>query len=312
MGRKKQSLIHVDDPEGLAAWMLRYLEWMAVQNYSDQTIVSRKTDLHQFNEWCKERSLKRPQEITKPILERYQRYLFHYRQPNGSPLSFSRQAARLIALRGLFKWLTKQNHILYNPASELELPRKERRLPKAILTREEAETLINQPDTTAAIGIRDRAILETFYSTGIRRAELASLDLYDIDWERETLFIHQGKGKKDRLVPIGECALSWIETYQQTVRPELLVDAAEKALFLSYKGARLVKDGLSFLVRRYINKAGIEKPGSCHLFRHTMATVMLENGADVRFIQEILGHENLDTTQQYTHAASHGERSEGW
>ncbi|MES9904936.1 MAG: tyrosine-type recombinase/integrase [Sedimenticola sp.] len=203
----------------------------------------------------------------------------------------------------MFKWLTKNNHILYNPASELDLPRKERRLPKVILTADEAETILNQPDTTSSIGKRDRAILETFYSTGIRRAELSALSLYDIDWERETLFVNQGKGKKDRVVPIGERALRWIENYQQRIRPELLVDPSETALFLNYKGERLVPDGLSFLVRRYIEQAGIEKPGSCHLFRHTMATAMLENGADIRFIQEILGHEKLDTTQQYTHVS---------
>ncbi len=246
------------------------------------------------------RQLHRAQDITKPILERYQRHLFYYRKTNGQPLSFGRQSILMTSLKGFFKWLAKNNYILYNPASEIELPRKERRLPKSILTADEAETILGQANIREPLGIRDRAIMEVFYSTGIRRAELASLSIYDIDHARETLFINQGKGKKDRVVPIGERALRWIQKYTNQVRGKLNVDPAQTTLFLNYKGQPIVVDSLSFMVRDYIEQAQINKSGSCHLFRHTMATVMLENGADIRFIQEMLGHAKLDTTQGYT------------
>jgi len=206
MPRQKTALINITDPNGMAAHMLRYLEWMAIKNYSERTTNARRIDLHNFNTWCEERSLHRAQDITKPILERYQRHLFYYRKENGKPLSFGRQGVLMISLKGFFKWLAKNNYILYNPASEIDLPKREHRLPKAILTAEEAESILNQPDITEALGIRDRAILETFYSTGIRRAELAALTVYSVDRDRGTVFVEQGKGKKDRVVPIGERA----------------------------------------------------------------------------------------------------------
>jgi len=300
MPRKKTALINITDPNGMAAHMLRYLEWMAITNYSDKTINARRIDLHFFNVWSEDRQLNRAQDITKPILERYQRHLFYYRKDNGQPLSFGRQSVLMISLKGFFKWLAKNNFILYNPASEIDLPRRERRLPKAILTADEAETVISQADIREPLGVRDRAIMEVFYSTGIRRAELASLSIYDIDHERETLFVNQGKGKKDRVVPIGERALRWVKKYVDEVRGQLCADLSETTLFLNYKGQAIVPDTLSFMVRDYIEQAQINKTGSCHLFRHTMATVMLENGADIRFIQEMLGHAKLDTTQEYT------------
>ncbi|VAW72517.1 Site-specific tyrosine recombinase RSp0090 [hydrothermal vent metagenome] len=300
MPRQKTALINITDPNGMAAHMLRYLEWMAIKNYSERTTNARRVDLHNFNTWCEERSLHRAQDITKPILERYQRHLFYYRKENGKPLSFGRQGVLMISLKGFFKWLARNNYILYNPASEIDLPKREHRLPKAILTAEEAESILNQPDITEALGIRDRAILETFYSTGIRRAELAALTVYSIDRDRGTVFVEQGKGKKDRVVPIGERAQRWVEKYLNEVRSQYSVDPSETTLFLNYKGRGIVPDSLSFMVRDYIEQAKINKTGSCHLFRHTMATVMLENGADIRFIQEMLGHARLDTTQEYT------------
>lgn len=304
MRRQKTARLHADDPHGLAAWMLRYLEWMQVQHYAATTVNARRVDLHQFNEWCKLREVTTPQAITRALLERYQRHLFYHRQDNGKPLSYGRQQVRLIALKGFFKWLAKYHHILYNPAGELELPRQaQRHLPQAILSPQEVDTLLQQPDLQTPLGLRDRAILETFYSTGMRRAELAHLTLYDIDRTHGTLFIRQGKGRKDRVVPIGERALAWIEKYLAEVRGELCGKPQESCVFLTYQGEGFVPDGLSFLVRKYIELAAIPKRGSCHLFRHSMATAMLENGADVRFIQEMLGHTHLETTQRYTHVS---------
>ena len=139
--------------------------------------------------------------------------LYHYRKPNGEPLTFRSQHARLMPIRGFFRWLARQKHLLYNPASELELPRLEKRLPKHVLTPREAETGDGGAGPGGPLGLRDRAILETLYSTGMRRQELIGLQVFRHRRERGTVMIRQGKGKKDRMIPIGERALAWIEQY---------------------------------------------------------------------------------------------------
>jgi len=288
------------DAEGLYAWMKRYLEALRVKNYSERTVENRESYLSFFIAWCEARSIARPQEVTKPILERYQRHLFHMRRDNGKPLSFRSQYSRLVPVRAYFKWLARQNVLLWNPASELELPRLERRLPKFVLTASEAESVLEQPDTREPIGLRDRAILEVLYSTGIRRIEVLNLSVYDLDVERGTLMVRQGKGKKDRMVPIGERAIRWLERYSNEVRPGLVMPPDDGTFFLAATGEELSPNRLTQLVRGYVNAADTGKKGACHLFRHTMATVMLENGADIRYIQEMLGHVELSTTQIYT------------
>lgn len=289
-----------NDASSLYNSMRRFLNWQAEKNYSPKTIENREVYLRYFILWCEERGLTQPQQITKPIIERYQRYLFHYRKQNGEPLSSRSQCIRVIPIRAWFKWLARQNYILYNPASDIELPRLEKRLPKHILTKEEAEAIINQPNIKTDTGIRDRAILETFYSTGIRRMEMINLSLQDVDVDRGTIMIRQGKGKKDRMVPIGGRALKWVEKYRDEVRPEMTLANDEGTLFLTHLGEAFTANRMTQLVREYIDTADIGKRGSCHLFRHTMATLMLENGADVRFIQAMLGHVSLETTQIYT------------
>lgn len=289
-----------NDPDSLFNFMRRFLRWQAEKNYSPKTIENREVYLRYFIQWCDERGLSRPQDITKPIIERYQRYLFLYRKKDGEPLSTRSQHVRVVPIRAWFKWLARQNYILYNPASDIEMPRLERRLPKHILTEDESERIINQPNIQTPTGIRDRAILETLYSTGMRRMELINLKLFDIDADRGTVMVRQGKGKKDRMIPIGERALRWIEKYRLAVRPELSTPNDEGVLFLTHLSEAFTPNRLTQMVRDYIDAADIGKRGSCHLFRHTMATLMLENGADVRFIQSMLGHVSLETTQIYT------------
>ncbi len=309
-----------NDPDGMVAYLNRYLDWLHIQNYSKATIKGRDHYLSVFIVWCDERSLKRPNEITKPILERYQRHLYLHRKKDGEPLSFRSQHSHLVPIRAWFKWLTRQNHILYNPASELDLPRLEKRLPKHVLSQPEVETVLNQADINDALGIRDRAMLETLYSTGMRRMELIGLKLYDIDVDRGTVMIRQGKGKKDRMIPIGERALAWIDKYLVEVRPELVSGIDEGVLYLTNLSEPFTPNRLTQLVRNYVQSSEIGKTGSCHLFRHTMATLMLEHGADIRFIQEMLGHADVSTTQIYTqvsirqlkeiHTATHPARLE--
>jgi integrase/recombinase XerD len=288
------------DRDSMATHAQRHLEWLLVKNYSPRTVENRESYLAFFISWCEQRSMLYPQEITKPILERYQRHLFHLRRPDGRALTFRAQHARLVPLRGFFKWLTRQNVLLYNPASELELPKLEHRLPRHVLTLHEAETVMNLPDVRDVMGLRDRAMLETFYSTGMRRSELMNLAVFDLDTERGTILIRQGKGKKDRMVPVGERAAAWIDKYLYEARPQLVAGLDEGALFLMSTGEAFTANRLTQLVRNYVRAAELGKTGSCHLFRHTAATLMLEGGADIRYIQAMLGHAELSTTQIYT------------
>jgi integrase/recombinase XerD len=288
------------DPHGFAALGEAYFDWMRVKNYSERTIANRRNYLRDFVQWCDARGLTQPADITPPLLERYQRALFYYRQRSGRPLSFRSQHTRLTSVRAFFKWLARQRYLLYNPAAELELPKLEKRLPQHVLTEAEAETILALPDLETPLGLRDRAILEVLYSTGIRRMEVIGLQVYDLDAERGTLMIRQGKGRKDRMVPVGERAVGWIDAYLRQSRPHLVREPDDGVLFLTAVGTPLSRDRLSELVRNYILDADIGKTGSCHLFRHTVATLMLEHGADIRCIQQLLGHANLDTTQIYT------------
>lgn len=289
------------DPEHLTARLREYLAWMQTRNYAASTVKRTDRGIGLFIAWCAELDIVRPAQVTRPILERYARYLHHLRKDDGQPLHVESQYNELSGLRCFFRFLARKNYILYSPAQDLELPKLGHRLPRATLTHEEAERVLAQPDVTTDLGVRDRAILETLYSTGIRRSELVRLCLFDLDVGRGTLAVRQGKGKKDRIVPIGERALDWIERYLRDVRPQLVVDASEQTLFVTAYGLPISSDSLSYHVTNYIEAADVGKKGSCHLFRHTMATLMLERGADVRIIQEILGHASLDATQIYTH-----------
>ena len=200
-------------------------------------------------------------------------------------------------------WLAQENYILSNPASEIELPRVHRKLPKHVLTAEEVERIVAQTGLRADLGVRDRAIIETLYSTGLRRCEIVQLKIYDVDVLNGTLMVREGKGRKDRIVPLGERAGSWINKYLEAVRPSLVIEPDEGWLFLHEYGEAFKKNRLSDLVRKYIDQSGVAKSGACHIFRHTMATLMLDNGADIRHIQAILGHSQLSTTEIYTHVS---------
>jgi integrase/recombinase XerD len=301
--RKSGSLAEGHAPESLWALAEEYLSWLLVRHYSATTVDTRRPCLRYFLEWASERGVEMPGELSRALVERYQRWLFYYRKANGHPLTVHTQGQRLIALQSFCQWLARQRHVLCNPATELEIPKRGQRLPRMVLTASEAEAVLNAVDAGTPFGLRDRAILETFYSTGIRRGELSKLRLYDLDHERRTLMVREGKGQRDRLIPIGERALWWVEKYLREARPRLARNPDEGWLFLTYRGDPMGREVLTILVRERIQKADIGKTGSCHLWRHTMATLMLENGADIRFIQQMLGHVKLETTQVYTQVA---------
>lgn len=288
-----------NDPSGFWLLLQTHLSWLKVHNYSSATVHKRGVYIRSFSLWCLGRDINRAADVTMPILEAFQQYLFMYRKKNGEPLAWSGQHLHLKEVRAFFAWLAKSRLIEFNPASEIELPKLPKSLPKTILSSAEVQLVLAQPDTTTPLGVRDRAILETFYSTGIRRAEMCGLKVQDIQVDRRSLFVNQGKGKKDRYVPVGKRALAWIIRYIDYARDQHLLSETEPTLFVTHHGDRIHPDSMTEYVRRYIRTAGIEKPGSCHIFRHTMATLMHENGADLAMLQIMLGHSKIDTTQIY-------------
>ena len=299
------SPIKRDDPlahHPLSRFMEIHLEWMQVSGYADDTVRARRIALRRFIRWCAERALSDPRDLTKPILERYQRHLFYYRRDDGTPMTLGSQHGYLAPLKTFFKWLARENHILYNPASELHLPKLPHHLPRGLLSIADVEAILNEADPATPQGLRDRALLETLYSTGLRRMELPGLALYDVDLTRRLVFVREGKGRRDRVVPIGARASAWLDKYLTEARPQLLA-AEQDALFITDYGEPVSPDYLAAKVKRYMQFAGIERNGATHLFRHACATHMLEGGADIRFIQAMLGHATLATTQIYTHVS---------
>jgi len=208
------------------------------------------------------------------------------------------------------RFLVSTHCIAKDPCCDLRLPRQIRRLPKDLLTPEEVKKLLSIPDTNTVVGFRDRVILEIFWATGMRIGELLFLAVPDINFNEGLVTIRQGKGGKDRVVPVGKGALNWIKEYLDRVRP-LLAQQAHKnfehgtsnfeLLFPRRKWKRLDKAGVHAKLKVYQRRARLKKNLFSHLFRHTLATEMLKRGADLRHIQELLGHERLRTTQKYTH-----------
>ena len=286
----------------LTRYLEDHFEWLLMTGYSPDTVRARRQALRRFIAWADERGLQDPREITRPILERYQRYLYYYRKPDGSPLTIGMQGQYLAPLKTWFKYLSKHNHILANPAADLELPKQPKRLPRSVPTVEEVEAILREADPNSPPGLRDRALLETLYATGLRRMELPGVALYDLDLKRGLLWVRHGKGNRQRVVPLGDRAIAWLDKYLIEARPQLLVTETE-SLFLTDYGDPVSPAYLADKVKRYMQFAGFDKPGSTHLLRHACATHMLEGGADIRYIQEMLGHANLQTTEIYTHVS---------
>jgi len=314
---EREPLGDANDPRSFEVLIARYLEWRDVHHYSPRARGTCESCLRGFASWCVERGLERPVDVTRAVVERYQRWLFHHRREDtGRALAVRTQISRLSYLRSFFKYLARERYVLYDPAAAIELPREPMRLPVDGFTLDEVEQVLAVPDVNDPVGLRNRAILEVLYSTGIRRMEVANLSLWDVDMDGGTVTVRGGKGGHDRVVPIGERALAWLRRYLDTARGQLVLHPDEWALFISNRGSRFSSGGLGNEVTKIIKRSGVrERLGSCHLFRHTMATMMLDNGADVRYVQEMLGHARLTTTQIYTkvsieklkeiHAATH-------
>jgi integrase/recombinase XerD len=279
-----------------------FVEASAVRGLSRSTVEIRERGLRRFIAWCTPRGLE-VEAITLPVLMQYQRHLHHCRKRDGEPLSPGFQQQLLMPLNAFFRWMVREGRLPANPAADIELPRLPQRLPRHWLSVADIEQLTSHVLMHGEIGLRDRAIIEVMYSTGLRRAEVIALRQRDVDTHAGVVFVREGKGRKDRVVPIGERAVAWLARYRDEVRPLWLRDANEAALWLRPDGAALTTRQLTARMRTLIAEAGIDKPGACHILRHSMATHMLEGGADVRYVQAMLGHAHLSTTAIYTHIA---------
>ncbi len=299
----KRAIAEIVEPEGFGVLGEKYFEYLAVNNYSARTIEGKRFILRLFANWCENRDINKPEEMTQTLAERYQKHLHYHRKEDGKPLSIGSQRGRMTAVKMFYRWLVKAGYLTVSPIEMIELPKMPQQLPKAILSEKEMDKVLAQPDLGTATGLRDRAMMEAFYSTGIRRAECIHLNINDVDRTRGLIRINLGKGQKDRIIPIGNRAVFWTERYLIDSRPELVKNVTEESLFISNQGKRLKETTITSRFGEYIKQAEIGKPGSVHIFRHSTATAMLENGADIRHIQAMLGHADLSTTQIYTHVA---------
>lgn len=214
-----------------------------------------------------------------------------------------RSVARLVSsLRRFYRHLAATGARTDDPSVRLPAPRLGRPLPKS-LTERDVEALLGAPDVATVAGLRDRAMLETLYATGLRVSELVSLPVARLNLRQGVLRIVAGKGGKDRLVPLGEEAIAWLERYLADGRPALLNGRLAEALFVTNRGGAMTRQGFWCLIRRHACRADIEKPLSPHTLRHAFATHLLDHGADLRSLQMLLGHADLSTTQIYTHVA---------
>ena len=209
-------------------------------------------------------------------------------------------ARKLASLRSFYDFCVRRKRIAENPARVLTTPRQEKKIP-SFLSEEEAAGLLDLPKAGKPLGLRDKAILELFYATGARVSELVSIDIPDLHFDERLVRI-RGKGKKERLVPFGRTAAASVAAYLERARPALAKDrAAHTALFLNYRGERLTARSVQRMVHRYIMKTAVRRKISPHSLRHSFASHLLGRGADLRVIQELLGHASLATTQKYTH-----------
>jgi integrase/recombinase XerD len=290
----------------LARYVPRFADEMKIRAWSEGTSEQYQKSLAEFERFIGERypNVDAITGITGEMVTAYQLWLCQREnKKRGGTLSISTQRVFLNALRSFFAFCVAERIVLLDPTRNVELPKPGRRLPRGVLSPAEMRALLKAPNLATYTGLRDRAILETFYSTGIRHMELLRLRVCDVDLDRGYLTVIAGKMKKDRVVPLGKVAAHFIREYQTKARPHMLRegDTPETRLFLSINGTPLASASLYGSFRRLAKIAGLEKRLFPHGIRHTCATAMLRGRADIRYIQQMLGHESLSSTQIYTH-----------
>lgn len=277
-----------------------FINSLKVRNMAKRTIKFQRWKLGKFLIFLSQKNIKKPDQISKVIIFDYQTELYHTINNRGRPNSVSSQNNMLATAKSFTAFLKQRDYIISDPAQDVQYAKTPKTLPRGILTKSEARRIINAPDTRCTLGYRDKTIMEVLYTTGIRKEELNNLTLNDVDYHDGFLRIIQGKGNKDRITPLGRISCRYLENYINAVRPDLIKDPCNNHLFLSSRGNRLSANVVWELVKKYAKKAKVKKNVSPHTFRHTCATAMLKNKADIRAVQELLGHESLDTTQVYT------------
>ena len=267
-----------------ALWMERGL--------AENTLVSYRADLLKFATWLRRRERVLLETRREDVLD----YLIS--MASDPPRSAAR---RLSTLRRYFQWALREGQIARDPSAQIDSPRLGRPLPKS-LTETQVEQLLLAPDIDTPLGVRDRAMLETLYATGLRVSELVRVDVANLNLRQGVVRV-RGKGDKERLVPLGDEASDWLETYQRSSRVELLHGRVTNALFVTTRGGAMTRQAFWYLIKRYALTAGITKNLSPHTLRHAFATHLLDHGADLRVVQMLLGHSDISTTQIYTHIA---------
>lgn len=274
----------------------RYL--LIDQGKSQNTIQSYGRDLRKFVDFIREEDVEEISNIDKDTIQLYLAYL----SQEGYAASTTNRM--ISSLKNFFHYLVREQKMNHNPMELIQSAKKRKSLPK-VLTSKEVERLISAPDVSTNNGIRDRAILELMYATGLRVSELTHLNRNELHLELG--FIQTvGKGNKERIVPLGDEAIFWIEKYLSEVYPIYLkVSSDTSTLFLTQRGKQFTRQGIWKNLKKYVQISGIKTDVSPHMLRHSFATHLLENGADLRMVQELLGHSDISTTQIYTHVSKH-------
>ena len=275
--------------------IVEFKNHMKARGYAQGTINEYIRCLNKFKAYLKERNIDDLRKVTRQVI-------FDYRvKVMSEPFAMETKATRIRAVKRLFEYLTSDHKLLINPAEGIvETCRRNRKI-GIVLTIDEVKRLLDQPNLSLRTHIRDRAIMEVLYSTGIRLEELISLQVYNADLKDRVLYIRKGKGKKQRVVPLSKRAVKYLKEYLEKIRPwHGRKNLKERSLFLNDSGLPLKKGSVQFFIRKYRIEAGIKKPVSPHTLRRTCATHFLQKGADIRYVQELLGHRHLRTTQFYT------------
>jgi len=271
-----------------------YLHYLVVEKgLSRNTIESYGRDLRVFLDFVEGRGIRSFRQVTRGDV------LAFLKELQGRGLSVRSVSRALISLRGLFRFLLLEGHLEEDPVEEMEVPRPPRSLPH-VLSLQEVERILEAPDPGTPLGVRDRAMLELLYATGMRVSELAGLAPEGVDIQVGFVRV-KGKGDKERVIPIGEVARERLDIYLREGRPRLLKGRESPYLFVNRQGRGLSRQGIWKLIKRYALQAGVLTPITPHTLRHSFATHLLERGADLRFVQVMLGHADIGTTQIYTH-----------
>ena len=281
-------------------YLAQFILWMRGRAFSESSVKTYRNSVQRFFGYLGERGIENIRDVTPPIVSQYQVYISTQPGPKKKKLSLSTQHLHITCLKTFFRAVVREGKLLFDPSSHIEFPRVRRNLPKDIFTFKETDALLNAPNPERHIELRDKAILELFYSSGLRNSELRNLEIRDVDLQERLVRIRHAKADKERVVPVGRVAASYIEEYLREVRPKLLNGEPTEVLFLSIRGRRLDQSLPAYIVQKYAKRAKITKRVNAHTMRHTCATHLLRCKAPLRYIQELLGHTSLNTTQIYT------------